>query len=553
MNKGSAALTGAGTGAAVGTAIMPGIGTAVGAVGGAIGGWLLGDDGSDVAPAYNPNQQNFQYGLGQYVDAQGVVHPTPEERAAAQQQLAQQQRQEQDAMVQQMNRYPLGSPQRHELEQQMGLKLQEQQKAQQALATSGGQDNYAAQRTRETVGRQGQVDALATDAYNRGTPERGAFVGSEGSGLLAGADANGRAQQQQGIAGLNSQVTALNNFANQAEGPSAAQAQLQAGTDQAARQQYSAARSQPGGGGAAMRNAAFNVAGLQGQSANSAAMLRAQETNDYKQRQLAALNSAMGGAGQSAGYSGQLRAGDQAFAQTQAGQANYDAGAVNNYSQQQQAAAQQARAQNDAMTLGAIGSSQAYDQERNQLAAAQTGQGNAYEQAKAAGAGQAMQGSIAQQQIDQQNLGMGLSAASAGLAAYTASQNADGAANARSGTAAGSGAYQAAHGAGTSDERQKKLQRQESSLSAALQTLGNAPGYSYEYKDTALPGTAPGRQVSSMAQDLEKGPRGDEIVFEAPHGKMVDYDAVAKMTPGAITELHNKVNALERALGRKVA
>ena len=81
-SKGASALTGAGTGAAVGTAIMPGVGTAVGAGVGAIGGWLLGDD-EEQAPAYSPNAASFQYGVGQGIDANGVViGGSPEERAA---------------------------------------------------------------------------------------------------------------------------------------------------------------------------------------------------------------------------------------------------------------------------------------------------------------------------------------------------------------------------------------------------------------------------------------------------------------------------------------
>lgn len=549
MDKGSAALTGAGTGAAVGTAIMPGIGTAVGAGLGAVGGWFLGKDSDASQNNYSPDQSNFQYGLGQYVDAQGVVHPTPEERAAyaAQQQaqLGDIDKKLQDLAVMMQTAVANGArtgDNSKAIEIARAIERVKADRARVAAPGAEGQDNFAAQRTRETIGRQNQADQLATDAYNRGTPGRADFAASRGQGYLDGADTTGRGQQMQALNGLNNQVSALNNFAGQAEGPSAAQAQLRLGTDTAARQQYSAARTQPGGGGAAMRNAAFNVAGLQGQSANQSAMLRSQETNDYHNRQLAALNAAMGGAGQSAGYAGQVRAGDQAFAQTQASQANYDANAQNQYGLEEQNAQLQARQQNDAMTLGAIGSSQQYDQFRNQYAAGQSGAGQSFEGAKAAAAGSASGNYMGQQQFDNQNFAAGLGAVGAGLAAYTATQNATDGPNA--------GAQAAGAGHRVSDERQKKLKRQESSLAAALGTLGNAPGYSYKYKDTSIPGTAPGTQVSSMAQDLERGPLGDRIVTETSNGKMVNYDEVAKMTPGAITELNRKVSALERALGK---
>ena len=52
------------------------------------------------------------------------------------------------------------------------------------------------------------------------------------------------------------------------------------------------------------------------------------------------------------------------------------------------------------------------------------------------------------------------------------------------------------------------------------------------------------------ATPTERGPLGDRIVHDTPNGKMVDYSEVMKMTPGAITELNNKVRALEKALGK---
>ena len=156
-SKGASALTGAGTGAATGAAVgsvIPGIGTAIGAGVGAIGGGLIGYlSGSDEssAPNYTPNPQNFQFGLGQWTDAQGVVHPTPEERAqmAAQAKAQNQQRQQEiDKALAQADEMGLApnDPRRKWLE---GLQLQavtEGDKQQQEIATQGGVDTYAAQR-----------------------------------------------------------------------------------------------------------------------------------------------------------------------------------------------------------------------------------------------------------------------------------------------------------------------------------------------------------------------------------------------------------------------
>lgn len=298
----------------------------------------------------------------------------------------------------------------------------------------GPSDSYASLQSERYNQQQAQLAALGAHAYNRDAPTqalptRRDFVASQGQNYLQGADTAGRASQIAALGGLQNQVGALNRFANQAQGPSAAQAQLQAGTDAAARQQYGFARSQAGGGGAALRNAAFNAAGISGNAANTAAMLRAQETAQHRGMQLQALGAAQQGAGQAAGYSGQLRGMDQGFAQAQAGQANYDSSGLNQYNQQQQqlefgvgqnnqnAALAQGRA-NDAMTLGTLGLSQQFEGLRNQNAAGQAQAGYNYEAARAQGAGLGIQGYQAQNQNSNTQTAMGLGAIQGGLSAY---------------------------------------------------------------------------------------------------------------------------------------
>ncbi|HEY6924405.1 MAG TPA: hypothetical protein VI653_13120, partial [Steroidobacteraceae bacterium] len=297
----------------------------------------------------------------------------------------------------------------------------------------GPSDSYASQEASRYAQQQQQLAALGADAYNRQAPAQAMpdaiqFQKSGGQGYLTGADTAGRQAQLQALGGIQQQTGALNQFANRAQGPSAAQAQLQAGTDMAARQQYGMARSQPGGGGAALRNAAFNAAGISGNAANAAATLRAQEEQSYRAQQLQALGAAQQGAGMSAGVAGQLRGADQGFAQAQAGQSNYDANSLNQFNQGQQqmqfnvgannlGAAGQARSQNDAVTLATYGLSQGYDASRNAVAGSNTQQNNNYEAAKAQGAGLGIQSYNAQNQQNNAETGMALGALSSGLGA----------------------------------------------------------------------------------------------------------------------------------------
>ena len=262
----------------------------------------------------------------------------------------------------------------------------------------GPSSSYASQQSAKYNVRQGQLENLSNDAYNRDAPtmnlpDRRDFVGSEGQSYLQGADADGRRRQIEALGGVQGQTGRLNQFADQQQGPSAAQAQLQQGVNAASQQQMAFARAQPGGGGAALRQAAFNAGGISAQAGNQAATLRAQETQAHRQQQLQALGAAQQGAGMSAGLTGQIRGADQGFAATQAGQANYDAGQQNAYNQQQQqlefgvgqanlSAAGQARGQNDAAALGFSGQSAAFEDRRNQLAAGQRSSGIALENAK---------------------------------------------------------------------------------------------------------------------------------------------------------------------------
>jgi len=546
MSKGKSALTGAASGAAAGAALGP-WGAAGGAVIGGIAGWLGGSD--DKAPSYDPNHQNFIYGLG----------PS---------------------------------------------------------------DSYANQQSSRYDKQQQQLAALGDDAYNRAAPTQAmpdqiSQVQSGGQGYLQGADAAGRAQQLAALGGLQSQTGALNAFANRAQGPSAAQAQLQAGVDMAARQQYGMARAQPGGGGAALRNAAFNAAGISGNAGNEAAMLRAQEDQAYRAQQLQALGAAQQGAGMSAGYAGQLRQGDQGFAQAQAGQANYDANAANAFNQGQQQvqfnvgannlnAAGQARGQNDALTMGTIAASQGYDTLRNNVATANTQQNNNFEAAKMQGAGLGSANFNAGVQQSNAETGMMLGALSSGAGAIAQQQGGKPTSDVRAKTDIKPASVLAALGGKYTPEQTKQLYMQglterygipaqlagahdanarsqgpDRSLAefgaapsaidrrAQLAALGGASlpqpdtaaldeayrrqtggepnlrpaqGYEYSYKNPEQHGA--GRYVGPMAQDLEHLPG---VVEQGPDGtKNINAPRLTLANTAAVSEQQRRLDELER-------
>lgn len=70
--------------------------------------------------------------------------------------------------------------------------------------------------------------------------------------------------------------------------------------------------------------------------------------------------------------------------------------------------------------------------------------------------------------------------------------------------------------------------------------------YGFDYKDTSLPGTSPGRQYGVMAQDVEKTKFGKQIVKQGPHGKMLDPTAAIGPTLASLGNLNKRVKKLEK-------
>lgn len=220
----------------------------------------------------------------------------------------------------------------------------EQKNAQNAYAGNMQNSGTGALAAQSSIG--SQARGYGTQAGNRAIAPTAGYAGAQG-------DMQGQQRSAGQLAGYGAQ---LQRMAGQPEGPSAAQAQLQQGTNQALAGQLALMRSggTAGQSAAAGDSARFNSAGIQANQANAAAALRAQENAQYRDRQL----STMGLAGQMQSAAGSMY-GSGADRATQ--QSQFDA--QNRLNQQQL---------NDQTALSGLGlSSQAYGQGYDQQLAAQ--------------------------------------------------------------------------------------------------------------------------------------------------------------------------------------
>lgn len=267
----------------------------------------------------------------------------------------------------------------------------------------------------------GAYRSEATHAQGRGISDYGAQQSANNAAYNANQAAThigqqGVQAQQQSLARQQAGNNALAAFANQPQGPSAAQAQLQQGANQAFAQQMAAARSGTNAGGQAnaMRGAAFQQAGIMGNMNAQQAALRAQEGQAYQQQRLAALGAAQQGYSAEAGTAGQMRGADfnnaQLQAQTQLQGGQLQAGTQLGYGNLQA----QNRQQNDAYSLG-LGQLAAGQDQFSQNVYAQQAAMNMRGQEFAAG--QAMQANQLNMQADQANNAGMFGMASGGMGA----------------------------------------------------------------------------------------------------------------------------------------
>lgn len=368
----------------------------------------------------------------------------------------------------------------------------------------GPSDGYAAEQAGVYNQRGDAMYGAAWDAQTREAPqqlmpEERAFIASQGMDYLANAGADARARQIEALGGIQNANRELSMFARRPEGPSAAQGVLQQATDSAVAQQNAFARTQRGGGGAALRNAAFNSVGLQQNAAAQASQLRAQEAQAHRAQQLQALGAVQQGAGMQAGYTGQLRGADTALAQSQAGQANYNAQQQNAYNQFQQGQAFQLGAnnlnaqltqgaQNNAYTLGLVSGSQNYGQMSDQLARDQSQMGVAYEQAKAAAAGIGSNNFNAAADRGLQETGMMLGAVSGGAGAIGQM---------------GGGGGQAASGYNPASDVRAKRNIRPAEVAAALGGQTPSDAWREHFRESANLGTR--QQVADFYDEQARG------------------------------------------------
>lgn len=365
----------------------------------------------------------------------------------------------------------------------------------------GGREQHSAEAMAEKYRRQANALGVSTNEAQR----------RAGPGQVQQADAlSGQAlgQWQDSRAGIL-------DAANQ-RGPSAAQAQLQAGQDRAMAQQLAMARSGRGLGGeaSAMRNAAFNNADIQAQTNQAAAGLRAQEEAGHLQRQMQALQ-----------YVGGTDAGLGQFGLQQGMQGEMAQRGLND--------------QRSATLLqGQLASQGLMDQ---QLAREQQGM-QQYELARTGNLLNA--DALSAQLVSNRGNSLISGIASMGGAAMRLSDE-------RSKT----------------EKRELRAENQDlrrtlaalspepttADLDAigrdAVQTIREAPGHTYRYQDPSQPGASPGLQAGPMAQDLERTPLGASMVREAPDGtKMVDTGRAGLTALAASSAQQQELDRMKREL-----
>lgn len=407
-----------------------------------------------------------------------------------------------------------------------------------------------------------------------------------------------RGQQVQSLNDQRQAAQALGAFAQQGPGPSAAQAQLQAGANQSFAQQMAAARSGSNAGGQAnaLRGAAFQQAGIMGQENAQAAELRANENTAFQAQKLNALSAAQQGYGAVAQDAQGLRSSDQSSAQLGAQTALQGGQLQSQTALGMGSLAQQNRSQNDAYSLGLGQLAGQQDQLASNVYGTQLSANMNSEQLAASNYNAAMGLNVSQQNAN--NAGM-MSMGSAGLGAAGSMMSdtrakkdiahAEGAADALAALgypdaatdrsyAVQGGKLDRARRAGIDSDQSDfntsygpqlgalPVRRDLGAAPDAMPTarfldyqpptarfddmqpdLRGVPNYSYQYRDPHAPGAAPGRQLGPMAQDLEANPATAHLVHDTPNGKMVDTGRAAMLALPAIGEQQRRLDKLEDA------
>lgn len=315
------------------------------------------------------------------------------------------------------------------------------------------------------------------------------------------------------------------------QGPSAAQAQMQAGVDQAIKAQMAAAGAR-GFNAAAMRGAQMQGAEMQQAAVNQAAMLRAQEMQAAQQAFAQGALTQEEMARQAAIQAGQTTL-QQRIAADEAKQA-----AINAYlsgsGQMLQTGAQltglQAQMQQEAalanaenalragMFTGEIGLQARQLQQTGQLGYA--GLGSDLLSAQLGGYGTLYGGQL-QSQSERSAMNRAIVGGLLGA-----------------GGAMGAAALMPA----ASDKNMKKDIKPNKETESFLAALTDNE---YKYKDDTMPGTAPGTHYGPMAQDLAKTKMGSTAVINTPHGMMVDPSRGFLLALSGLANINQRLAKLE--------
>jgi hypothetical protein len=373
----------------------------------------------------------------------------------------------------------------------------------------------------------------AAASLGRDATKFGQGAAAQGSSILdqRGTDAQRFDQRtvQQGDFGAQNQSLGALGGLEATQGPSAAQAQLQSGTNQAMASQLAMARSGRGFGGnaAAMGLAQGNMAGIQANQANAASQLRAQEDAAWRQRQAGNLTNVAGMQGQQA-------------------QANLGA-------------AVQGRSQNDAMYQGMLGLGQN---------AWQTGIGAGMEGYNVGmqGYGASLDGQRLATDIRGQEMSGNQAFEDAKLRAWAAEQGYDlqqqAASDQKDAATIAAASSLASSYATRSDVRAKKditrsdepaldFARAGSMVSPAapdteaLDAVAQAPGYGYKYTDPGAPGANDQENYGPMAQDLAATPAGSTAVTKMGDGQLgIDPNRLSLVNTSAISAQQRQLDQI---------
>lgn len=334
-------------------------------------------------------------------------------------------------------------------------------------------------------------------------------------------------------------------FADQGPGPSAAQAQLQLGTNAAMDSQLALARSGRGMGGSssALRQAQVNAAGIQQNAANQAAMLRAGEEQAWRGQQLQALSGAQGAYGSAGGLA--VGAGGLSL---EAGGYRTNAGMQNRALNDQTALAYGAQSlqalQGGAQTeLGFQGEARAVNVA--DLSARQAYEGNLLDY-YSVNKGMEAKNRDAQRQREAAQWG----AIGAGAGAFV--DFAEAVSDIRekqnitpaSATAAFADVDPNMVNVGGQDIAKRDVDYGALDQSAA-RALAEAPAYSFDYRNPEKFGYEDKRYTGPMAQDLAKTPEGRTAVTRMPDGALgVDTGRLSMLNASAVGEQHRELDRL---------